>query len=142
MEKIIAPIGLEDPYQILGISSPSGDYNLGYITGAAAKDRINVLSKYKPVRYPQPFTDNYPNWWKAANGNCGIAIASYREFICITASLVSQWLDGGGNTLQEEILNLLGLRIGLDIIIMPQLYLKCTPTLLWLKDELLTALLC
>lgn len=72
--KIIAPIGLEDPYQILGISSPSGDYNLGYITGAAAKDRINVLSKYKPVRYPQPFTDDYPNWWKAANGNCGIVL--------------------------------------------------------------------
>lgn len=72
--KIIAPIGLEDPYQILGISSPSGDYNLGYITGATAKDRINVLSKYKPVRYPQPFTDDYPNWWKAANGNCGIVL--------------------------------------------------------------------
>lgn len=72
--RITAPINLADPYQVLGMPTVNGDYNVGYICGAAVKDRINVLSKYKPVRYPQLFTDNYPDWWKAANGNCGIVL--------------------------------------------------------------------
>lgn len=42
-------------------------------TAFAEGANINKWAKYKPVAYPQPFTDNYPDWWKGFNGLCGIS---------------------------------------------------------------------
>ena len=72
--KITAPIAASDPYYVLGVAAPSSGWDVGYICGAAVKDKINVLSRKKPVKYPQLFTDNYPEWYKAANGNFGIVL--------------------------------------------------------------------
>lgn len=74
--KITAPINIADPYQILNIPMNQEGYNVGYICGAASKDKINVLSKYKPVKFPYFFTDSHPDWWKSANGNCGILLTA------------------------------------------------------------------
>lgn len=47
----------------------------GGIPGAAKK--INMYSKFKPVRIPGvvPYSD--PLWWQGADGNCGIHIPSF-----------------------------------------------------------------
>lgn len=47
--------------------------NLGAL---CTSDKINMWAKYKPVRYN--FTNNRPTeWWKAANGSCGLQINYY-----------------------------------------------------------------
>lgn len=72
--KITAPINLSDPYYVLGIGPVNGVYDVGYICGEAVKDRINILSRIKPVKYPALFTGNIADWYKAANGNFGIVL--------------------------------------------------------------------
>lgn len=37
---------------------------------------INKWSKYKPVPFPQNFTDNYPNWYKGGKGDCGLSLVT------------------------------------------------------------------
>lgn len=74
--KITAPINLSDPYYVLGIGPVNGVYDVGYICGEAVKDRINILSRIKPVKYPALFTGNIADWYKAANGNFGIVLPS------------------------------------------------------------------
>lgn len=43
--KITAPIAASDPYYVLGVAAPSSGWDVGYICGAAVKDKINVLSR-------------------------------------------------------------------------------------------------
>lgn len=72
--KISAPIAVSDPYYVLGVAPPAAGWDVGYICGVAAKNNINVLSKIKPVKFPQLFTDAYPEWFKSANYNYGISL--------------------------------------------------------------------
>lgn len=58
------------------LSYPSTD--VGTLCGGVqdCAERINKWAKYKPVRYN--FSDNRPSdWWKAADGNCGLNIPIY-----------------------------------------------------------------
>lgn len=41
-------------------------------TAFSVSAKINRWSKYKPVAYPQNFTDNYPDWYKGGKGDCGL----------------------------------------------------------------------
>lgn len=57
------------------LSYPSTD--LGTLCSC---DKINMWSKYKPVRYN--FTTIRPsNWWKAQDGNCGIYYPSFNNYL-------------------------------------------------------------
>lgn len=51
---------------------------LGETTNSIGKlctsSKINPWSKRKPVIFPHDSTDGYPDWWKAADGNCGFNI--------------------------------------------------------------------
>ncbi|WP_294590834.1 hypothetical protein [uncultured Bacteroides sp.] len=44
---ITAPVGEKDPYQVLGIAPPDGNYDIGY---ACTSDRINRYAYNKPIR--------------------------------------------------------------------------------------------
>lgn len=43
---ITAPVGEKDPYQVLGIAPPDGNYDLGY---ACSSSRVNTNSKFCPI---------------------------------------------------------------------------------------------
>lgn len=72
------------------IGYPSTDVGTlcGGVPAAAAK--INMYSKYKPVRYPNdnPYTD--PDWWQGNDGTCGIEIP--RFFISNISNLKGGWV--------------------------------------------------
>lgn len=55
------------------LNSAGGIVNNDVASAFKESAKINKWAKYKPVAYPQPFTDNYPNWWKGFNGLCGIS---------------------------------------------------------------------
>lgn len=68
-------------------------YQLGYAQASLGhlcqSPRINMWSKYKPVRYN--FFDNRPsNWWKGAMGDCGIEYDIYDN----VQGLVAAMADG------------------------------------------------
>lgn len=72
--KITLPIDVSDPYYVLGVGSLNGKFDVGHICGVAVKDKINILSRRKPVKYPAIFTEGIDDWYKAANGNFGILL--------------------------------------------------------------------
>lgn len=72
--KITLPIDVSDPYYVLGVGSLNGKFDVGHICGVAVKDKINILSRRKPVKYPAIFTKGIDDWYKAANGNFGILL--------------------------------------------------------------------
>lgn len=72
--KITLPIDVSDPYYVLGVGSLNGKFDVGHICGIAVKDKINILSRRKPVKYPAIFTEGIDDWYKAANGNFGILL--------------------------------------------------------------------
>lgn len=64
-------VNFSDVRDTLAAGGGSVNNTMSSLFAEAAK--INKWAKYKPVAYPQPFTDNYPNWWKGFNGLCGIS---------------------------------------------------------------------
>ena len=67
--KIVAPVTITDPYNLLGIYPANGVWNVAGIVAlerpisqGGYPGRINKWSRHKPVRYPQaaPLSDNYP----------------------------------------------------------------------------------
>lgn len=70
---INAPISNSDPYQVIGVGTYSGGYDIGYIC-SDRHNKTNKWAKYKPVRYNVVSTDSTPNWWKAQNGDCGLEV--------------------------------------------------------------------
>ena len=66
--KIVAPIAITDPYNLLGIYPSNGVWDVADIVAlerpllqGGRPGRINKWSRHKPVRYPQaaPLSDNY-----------------------------------------------------------------------------------
>lgn len=56
--------------------------NTNSVGGLCTSNKINMLSKHKPVRLATDNTDSNPNWWKTSNNMCGINIpvlASIRD---------------------------------------------------------------
>ncbi|MCM1356910.1 MAG: hypothetical protein NC212_10965 [Staphylococcus sp.] len=79
---IVASVNLTaDVYRTLGIGTVNGVYDTGYAC-ANTHGKINILSRYKPVRHSGIFASvpgsaSYnPNWWRAADGNCGLVLKS------------------------------------------------------------------
>ena len=66
---ITAPVGVEDVAKCLGV----GSYDVGYLC-SNGHGKINMWSKYKPVRWVNQIGINMtnPDWWKAQDGTCGI----------------------------------------------------------------------
>jgi hypothetical protein len=67
--KIIAPVAITDPYNLLGIYPKNGVWDVADIVAlerpllqGGRPGRINKWSRHKPVRYPQaaPLSENYP----------------------------------------------------------------------------------
>lgn len=67
--KIVAPVAITDPYNLLGIYPKNGVWDVADIVAlerpllqGGRPGRINKWSRHKPVRYPQaaPLSDNYP----------------------------------------------------------------------------------
>ena len=67
--KIVAPVVITDPYNLLGIYPKTGVWDVADIVGLERPSLqgghpgwINKWSRHKPVRYPQaaPLSDNYP----------------------------------------------------------------------------------
>ncbi len=67
--KIVAPVTITDPYNLLGIYPANGVFDVADIVAlerpssqGGIPGRINKWSRHKPVRYPQaaPLSDNYP----------------------------------------------------------------------------------
>lgn len=67
-------VNYNDVRDTLAASGGSVNNTMSSLFAEAAK--INKWSKYKPVAYPQPFTDNYPNWYKSGKGDCGYNIVA------------------------------------------------------------------
>lgn len=51
----------------LGVSTHS-------VSQLCTSDKINIFSKYKPVKWPYNNVDGVTDRWRAVNGNCGILI--------------------------------------------------------------------
>lgn len=68
--KLVAPIGLQEVYSLLGVSKTGTYYDTGWVCGNS-HGKINPWAKYKPTIYGSP--DGGSNWWKATSGNCGLA---------------------------------------------------------------------
>ena len=75
--KIVAPVVITDPYNLLGIYPKSGVWDVADIVGlerplsqGGHPGRINKWSRHKPVRYPQaaPLSDNYRVEGSSATG--------------------------------------------------------------------------
>lgn len=67
--KIVAPVVITDPYNMLGVYPQTGVWDVADIVGlerptaqGGHPGKINKWSRHKPVRYPQaaPLSDNYP----------------------------------------------------------------------------------
>ena len=67
--KIVTPVVITDPYNLLGIYPSNGIWDVADIVAlerpllqGGRPGRINKWSRHKPVRYPQaaPLSDNYP----------------------------------------------------------------------------------
>lgn len=67
--KIVAPVTITDPYNLLGIYPANGVWDVADIVAlerpllqGGRPGRINKWSRHKPVRYPQaaPLSENYP----------------------------------------------------------------------------------
>lgn len=67
--KIVAPVVITDPYNMLGVYPKTGVWDVADIVGlerptaqGGHPGKINKWSRHKPVRYPQaaPLSDNYP----------------------------------------------------------------------------------
>src|SRR5574344_2027594 len=50
---------------------------------------INKWSKYKPVIYPVVSTTGITDWWKAADGNCGLSITEYSNINDLVAAITN-----------------------------------------------------
>lgn len=75
--KIVAPVVITDPYNLLGIYPKTGVWDVADIVGLERPSlqgghpgRINKWSRHKPVRYPQaaPLSDNYRVEGSSATG--------------------------------------------------------------------------
>ena len=79
--KITAPVSINDPKAVLGLSSNS-------VGTLCSSTLINMWAKYKPVPYRSfaPLrTDD--SWWHGNDGKCGIAIQAYTSLNAFLAAL-------------------------------------------------------
>lgn len=75
--KITAPIRVTDVKQVLGVDNN----NVGYLC-SNQHGKINMFSKYKPVRLRDLFPNRNSDWWRAydgVRGNCGISYPIYQS---------------------------------------------------------------
>jgi hypothetical protein len=102
-------ITLKEAAEKVGVSTNSLIY-----LGSNAHGKINMWSKYKPVRYPDALAHSkdysyepFPsisgwtdvgsvkdNWWRAVDGSCGIEIKSYSKMGSNTSGMIKDMMDG------------------------------------------------
>lgn len=84
--KITSPIGLKEVYDVLGVAKSGTYYDVGYIC-SNAHGKINMWSKYKPVRGGNANeNETNSNWWKGQGNNCGISISRINSIDSVKSS--------------------------------------------------------